>query len=222
MQPIAHPSPNHGERRDGLVPSLIVLHYTGMESAAAALERLCNPVTELSAHNVIDEAGRVFALVDEDRRAWHAGQGSWRGQSDINSRSVGIEIANTSRHPFPEPQMAALEAVLKGVMARWVIPPEAVIAHSDMAPERKVDPGPRFDWRRLALAGLSIWPEPGRADPAGFAASLRAFGYPQAPADMLLRAFRLRFRPWAEGAADATDAGLAANLAARFGCAVRD
>jgi N-acetylmuramoyl-L-alanine amidase len=217
MQPLPHPSPNFGERRGGLRPSLIVLHYTGMESAGAALDRLCDPAAAVSAHYLVEEGGRVLRLVAEERRAWHAGAGSWRGAPDVNSRSIGIELANTARHPFPEPQMQALEALLAGIMARWAIPPEGVIAHSDMAPGRKADPGPRFDWQRLARAGLSVWPATETADAAGFAAAARAFGYPEAAEEVLLAAFRLRFRPWAEGPADAVDAGFAADLAARFG-----
>lgn len=212
-------SPNHGERRGGLRPSLVVLHYTGMDSCAAARERLCDPLSEVSAHWLISETGGIEALVPEDRRAWHAGAGEWRGMDDINSRSIGIELANRGDHPFAEPQMAALETLLAGVLVRWSVPPQGVIAHSDMAPGRKADPGPRFDWQRLARAGLSVWPAPGAwAEPAGFDAAAMAFGYPAGvTADLRLAAFRLRFRPWASGPADAVDAGLAADLAARFG-----
>lgn len=199
-------------------PDLIVLHYTGMSTAAAALALLCDPVAEVSSHYVIDTDGTVLALVAEDKRAWHAGAGSWRGRGDVNSRSLGIELVNTAHHPFPEPQMAALEAMLGGLMTRWGIRPDGVIAHSDMAPARKVDPGAHFDWRRLALSGLSVWPAVAEADPAGFAADARAFGYPAGTDDApLLRAFRLRFRPWATGPVDAADAGAAADLARRFG-----
>ncbi len=154
-------------------------------------------------------------LVDERQRAWHAGAGAWGAVTDVNSASIGIELANTGDAPFPEPQMAALEVLLRGVIDRWGIAPEGIIAHSDMAPGRKCDPGPRFDWRRLALRGLSVWPE--RLDREDdFAAAARAFGYPDAPAETLLAAFRLRFRPGAAGPADATDRAIAADLAARF------
>jgi N-acetylmuramoyl-L-alanine amidase len=211
---VHRPSPNCTERRDGRVPSLIVLHYTAMASAAAALDRLCDPVAQVSAHYLLDEAGRVFGLVPENLRAWHAGAGSWGGAGDVNSRSIGIELQNDGRSPFPERQMAALERLLGGVMARWGIAPEGVIAHSDMAPDRKADPGPRFDWRRLALGGLSVWPEP--EPPGDFAADARAFGYPDVAEDLLLAAVRLRFRPWALGPLDDTDRALAAGLAARW------
>jgi N-acetylmuramoyl-L-alanine amidase len=157
--------------------------------------------------------------VDEHHRAWHAGAGAWGGVTDVNSRSIGIELANTGAQPFPEPQMTALESLLRGIMARWSIPPERIIGHSDMAPARKSDPGPRFDWRRLARHGLSVWPAPDAAppqDPATFPAHARAFGYPPADDALLLRAFRLRFRPQATGPADTTDATLAAALATRY------
>lgn len=196
------------------MPGLIVLHYTAMPSCAEARDRLCDPTAEVSAHWLIAEDGTVEQLVDETLRAWHAGAGGWGGVTDVNSRSIGIELANAGDAPFPEPQMAALERLLNGIMTRWGIPPEAVIAHSDMAPERKRDPGPRFDWQRLALQGLSIWP--GAAEPVDFAGSLRRIGYPEAAPETLLAAFRLRFRPGAAGPEDDTDRALAADLAARF------
>jgi N-acetylmuramoyl-L-alanine amidase len=208
------PSPNSGERRGEQRPSLVVLHYTAMASCAEARQRLCDPAAEVSAHWLIDRDGRTEQLVDEAARAWHAGAGEWGGLDDVNSRSIGIELQNNGAEPFAEPQMAALEQVLAGVMARWEIPPQGVIGHSDMAPGRKGDPGPRFDWRRLALAGLSVWPEP--CAPGDFRADLRRFGYPDLSDDLLMQAFRLRFRPWAAGPLDRTDAALAADLAARF------
>ena len=204
-------SPNFGERRGGVRPSLIVLHYTGMASCAEARARLCDAAAEVSAHWLISETGVVEALVPEERRAWHAGAGSWRGVTDVNSHSIGIELANPGDRPFPEAQMAALEVLLAGVMARWGIAPIGVIAHSDMAPSRKGDPGRRFDWRRLALQGLAVWPV--AAEAGDFRADLRAFGYPDVAEADMLAAFRLRFRPWAAGPADDGDAGLAAGLA---------
>jgi N-acetylmuramoyl-L-alanine amidase len=192
------------------------LHYTAMATCVEARDRLCAAEHEVSAHWLISEAGEAEALVDETHRAWHAGAGEWAGLADINSHSIGIELANTGSQPFAEPQMAALERVLGAAMARWAIPVHRVIAHSDMAPDRKSDPGARFDWQRLALLGLSVWPEDLAADPAEFTAGARAFGYPDLPQDLLLRAFRLRFRPWAKGPLDAVDAGMAADLARRF------
>ncbi len=225
---LSHPSPNFGERRGRGQVKLVVLHYTAMATSAEALARLCDPLAEVSAHYLIEADGTVLSLVDETARAWHAGAGGWRGQGDVNSRSIGIELANTGRDPFAEAQMAALEQLLAGILDRHGLGPEAVIAHSDMAPDRKGDPGPRFDWRRLALQGLSVWPElvaapqlPGHPtrgedgtvpDMAGFLADLAAFGYPDAAPDTLLTAFRLRFRPWGKGPLDATDCALAAGL----------
>jgi N-acetylmuramoyl-L-alanine amidase len=207
---LTHPSPNYGERRGRGRVELVVLHYTAMPDCAAALDRLCDPVAEVSAHYLIDADGTVLSLVDEAARAWHAGAGAWRGVGDVNSRSIGIELANTGSEPFAEAQMEALERLLAGILDRHGLAPEAVIGHSDMAPDRKSDPGARFDWRRLAVLGLSVWPKP--AEPGDFIADLRAFGYPDASPDVLLTAFRLRFRPWAKGPLDDTDRALAAGL----------
>ncbi len=216
---LSHPSPNFGERRGRARVELIVLHYTAMTACAAAQERLCDPAAEVSAHYLIDVDGTILSLVDEAARAWHAGAGEWLGQADVNSRSIGIELANTGRMPFAEPQMQALERLLADTLGRHGLGPEAVIAHSDLAPDRKGDPGPRFDWRRLALQGLSVWPQLNGAPPcepasdmAGFLVNLRAFGYPDAAPETLLAAFRLRFRPWACGPYDDADGALAAGL----------
>lgn len=190
-----------------------------MPSCAAALARLCDPATEVSAHYLIANSGRVHALVPEDRRAWHAGAGAWAGISDVNSHSIGIELDNPGDRPFAAPQMTALARLLTEIMARWQIAPERIIAHSDMAPDRKSDPGPRFDWRGLALSGLSVWPSPIPPippDPAAFRAALRSFGYPDAADNLLLHAFRLRFRPQASGPLSVSDMTAAQSLAARF------
>ncbi len=212
---IRHPSPNAGPRRDGLRPELVVIHYTEMPSAEAALERLCAPEAEVSAHYLIGRDGRVWQMVDEAMRAWHAGAGEWQGRGDVNSRSIGIELDNDGHSPFAAPLMDALEPLLAGILARWSIPTAGVIAHSDMAPERKVDPGPRFDWQRLARAGLALWPDaPGDPD-APLEASLDALGYPKATPALRLQAFRLRFRPRHRGPEDATDRALADALARR-------
>jgi len=214
-------SPNHGPRRLGARPDLVVIHFTAMDSHEAALTRLCDPAAEVSAHWLISGAGRVTALVPEEQRAWHAGAGRWGMVEDVNSRSIGIELYNRGDHPFAGPQMAALESLLSEVMARWAIPPERVIGHSDMAPGRKTDPGPRFDWHRLARHGLSVWPRPGQgaAVPSAraFDELARRFGYTAAVSHALrLAAFRLRFRPRATGPVDAVDMALIADLAARF------
>jgi N-acetylmuramoyl-L-alanine amidase len=210
------PSPNFSERRGGVRPDLVVIHYTAMASCAEARARLCDPTVEVSAHWLVSETGEAEALVDEAMRAWHAGAGQWRDVRDVNSRSIGIELANDGRSPFPEPQMAGLERLLAGIMARWGIGPAGVIGHSDMAPERKGDPGARFDWRRLAVQGLSVWPVVGAAEEAEFAPAARSFGYAVADDGLLLRAFRLRFRPHATGPLDRVDAGMAVDLARRF------
>ncbi|AHD00325.1 N-acetylmuramoyl-L-alanine amidase [Leisingera methylohalidivorans] len=204
------PSPNSGPRRDGLTPALIVLHYTAMESAQAALERLCDPVAEVSAHYLIGSDGTLWQLVAEAGRAWHAGAGEWCGLADINSRSIGIELDNRGNHPFSAPQMAALEDLMQGIMQRWSIPPAGVIGHSCMAPGRKADPGPRFDWARLARQGLAAERGNGGA-PQGFSfdhfrkAAHRAGFTAPAEDDALLAAVRLRFRPWARGPLAAED-----------------
>lgn len=207
------PSPNFGERRGGVLPSLVVIHYTAMASCAAARDRLCDPLAEVSAHWLIAEDGTAEALVPEDARAWHAGAGWWGGGEDVNSRSIGIELANRGDHPFAEPQMAALEGLLRGIMTRWSIPPAGVIGHSDMAPARKRDPGPRFDWARLARQGLALRPA-GQGGDGSFRDHLLRAGYdPALEDDLLLTAFRLRFRPWASGPLEEADRLLAARVA---------
>lgn len=205
-----YPSPNHGGRR-GFRPELIVLHYTGMDDAHSARARLCDARAEVSAHWLIGEDGSIEALVPEDRRAWHAGAGAWQGRADVNSRSIGIEIANPGDRPFTARQMDALADLLRGIMARWRIGPEAVIGHSDLAPGRKIDPGPRFDWQRLARAGLALWPDDGPDRP--LAESLDAIGYPEVDLQTRLAAFRLRFRPWGHGPETAEDRCRAAGAA---------
>ena len=196
---------------------MVVIHYTAMASAAAACDALCNPDRQVSAHYVIAEDGIVTALVPEELRAWHAGAGRWGAVTDVNSHSIGIELANTGTTPFAAPLMDTLCTLLGGIMDRWAVGPARVIGHSDMAPGRKIDPGPRFDWRRLALMGLSVWPEARQAELDDFAAMMRAFGYTATDdPDLLLDVFRSRFRPWARGPLDATDAGLITDLARRF------
>ncbi|MCQ0969662.1 N-acetylmuramoyl-L-alanine amidase [Paracoccus sp. TK19116] len=204
-------SPNHGDRRGQRI-ALIVLHYTGMADGASARARLCDPAAEVSAHWLVHEDGQTEALVPEDRRAWHAGAGSWQGQDDVNSRSIGIEIVNPGDAPFPVEQMDAVVALVGQIAGRHGLGPEAVIGHSDMAPGRKCDPGPRFDWQRLARAGLAIWPVCG--DDRPLTESLDAAGYPSADPAVRLAAFRLRYRPWASGPESSEDRRLAAGLAA--------
>jgi N-acetylmuramoyl-L-alanine amidase len=164
--PAAHivPSPNHGERAGGLKPDMIILHYTGMETGAAALDWLCREESQVSSHYFVHEDGRVDQLVAEGRRAWHAGKSSWQGETDINSRSIGIEIANAG-HPgglpdFPLVQVDAVVELCRNCGERWSIAPERVLAHSDIAPIRKVDPGEKFPWERLHAGGVGHWVPP--------------------------------------------------------------
>jgi N-acetylmuramoyl-L-alanine amidase len=212
---IWHPSPNFGQRRGCIGPDFVVLHYTGMADADDALERLCDPIAEVSAHYLIDRDGTLFQLVREAQRAWHAGAGAWCGQVDVNSRSIGIELVNDGFQPFPLAQMRVLETLLRDVLARWDIAPVDVIGHADMAPDRKEDPGPRFDWRALARQGLALWPEGDGAD-RPFGGSLKAIGYPGAEDDKRLQAFRFRFCPWLDGPESQADRRRAAFVAARF------
>jgi N-acetylmuramoyl-L-alanine amidase len=159
-----HSSPNHGERRDGRRPDMLLLHYTGMPHTEEALAWLSNPASGVSSHYFVFEDGRVVQLVPEARRAWHAGAGSWGGDHDINSCSIGVEIANPGHEgglpSFPKAQVAGLIALAKDIVARWSIPPERVLGHSDVAPGRKQDPGERFPWADLHRAGLGHWIEP--------------------------------------------------------------
>lgn len=203
-QPIWHASPNFGDRRDGLTPSLIVLHYTAMHNAKAALERLCDPASGVSAHYLVGSDGTLWQMVQEQDRAWHAGAGEWRGQTDVNSRSIGIELDNSGSHPFSEPQMITLERLLREIMRRWSISAEGVIGHSDMAPGRKSDPGPRFDWQRLERQNFAAQRGHGEGPRTAQFHSFRALACQAGfTADMddetLLATIRLRYRPWGKG-----------------------
>ncbi len=213
-------SPNHNQRRHGGPPDMVVLHYTAMDNSDLALQRLCAPEFEVSAHYLIGEDGRTWQMVEEADRAWHAGAGAWGDVSDVNSHSIGIELANPGDDAFEAPQMATLETLLAGIMARWAIPRERVIGHSDMAPDRKSDPGPLFPWQALASKGLSVWPETvpdvaPEAEPDFFKAA-HDFGYRAEP-EAVLRAYHLRFAPdRLGGALDARDAAVMAALARQF------
>lgn len=152
------PSPNFNERRNGRRPDIILIHYTGMETGRAAERRLADPASEVSCHYVVRESGVVVQMVPEAARAWHAGQGAWKGEHDINSASIGIEIVNRGHEfdypDFPAKQIGSVIALCRDIAARWAILPERVLGHSDIAPGRKVDPGEKFPWRRLAEAGV--------------------------------------------------------------------
>ena len=161
-------SPNFNERSTGQNPSLIIVHYTGMKNAKAALERLCDLKSEVSAHYLIEENGKTHALVPEGKRAWHAGLSYWKGETDINSASIGIELVNPGHEfgyqSFPPKQIKALVKLCKDIMTRHAIPPGGVLGHSDIAPGRKIDPGHLFPWDELAQNGIGLWPAPTKMD----------------------------------------------------------
>ena len=159
-------SPNIGPRRAGRQPGILLLHYTGMKDAGKVVDWLCDERSKVSCHYFVDVDGRITQMVDEDMRAWHAGQSSWKGEHDINSCSIGIEIQNEGHahgYPdFPDAQMDAVIALSRDIISRWSIRPEHVLAHSDVAPHRKIDPGEKFDWRALHRAGIGHWVKPAR------------------------------------------------------------
>ena len=196
------PSPNCNDRQ--LPISIIVIHYTGMADARVALERLCSPASKVSSHYVIAEDGQVVRLVDEGKRAWHAGKSHWRGIDDVNSASIGIELVNPGHEhgyrPFPEEQMDALCVLMAEIVGRHRVTRGNIVGHSDIAPNRKQDPGELFDWERLARLRLAL-PRPHRflADPhwtdGGFLLALERFGYDVADREAATIAFQRRFRP---------------------------
>jgi N-acetylmuramoyl-L-alanine amidase len=226
------PSPNHDARPAGGIVDMLLLHYTGMTSGEAALARLTSPDAKVSAHYLIEEDGAIWRLVAEDRRAWHAGLSFWAGRRDMNAHSIGIELVNPGHEwgyrPFPEPQMAALEDLARDIMTRHPIRPEFVLGHSDVAPQRKEDPGELFDWARLAQAGIGIWPdfgtEPGDIpqDAAAAQRRLSAIGYEVPQTGVLddvtravVTAFQRHFRPArCDGALDRETLARIATLAA--------
>lgn len=201
MTLIDRPSPNFDTR--SLPVSMIVVHYTGMQSAEAALARLADPQAKVSAHWVVAEDGQVVQMVDETNRAWHAGKSWWRGITDVNSASVGIEVVNPGHEfgyrPFPAEQMASVEKLVAKAVRRFNVAPANVVGHSDIAPARKDDPGELFDWPRLASAGL-VMPVPvGGFDPGwtdiGTLAAMARYGYDVSDAEAVVTAFQRRFRP---------------------------
>jgi len=221
MRPESRPSPNHDER-GGRRPDLLILHYTGMTSAEAALARLTDAAAQVSAHYLVEEDGRSWQLVAEERRAWHAGHSLWCGASDLNARSIGVEIVNPGHEfgyrPFPEPQVAAVIELCRGIVGRWQIPAARVLGHSDVAPLRKEDPGELFPWPDLAAAGVGLWPAtaPAPAEEGTVKAWLARFGYGYLEADFaaVLRALQRHFRPArVDGRLDAECAGIARWLA---------
>jgi len=197
-----HPSPNHDERNEPV--SVVVLHYTGMESGEAALERLCDPDSGVSAHYLIHEDGRVLRLVPEERRAWHAGKSYWRGHTGLNHSSIGIELVNPGHdhgyRDFPDAQIESLILLLADIKDRHGITRGNIVGHSDIAPIRKRDPGELFPWGRLARLRLAL-PRPTKnlMDPewtdAGFLLALERFGYDVSDSMAATLAFQRRFRP---------------------------
>jgi N-acetylmuramoyl-L-alanine amidase len=228
------PSPNQDERAAGTPIDTLILHYTGMQTGAEAIDRLRDPSARVSSHYVVDEDGAVLRLVPETRRAFHAGVSYWRGHRELNGRSIGIEIVNPGHEwgyrDFPVLQLAAVCDLCLAILSRHPIPTRNVVAHSDVAPDRKEDPGERFDWRSLAENGVGLWPEGvpdfGTADARRDAASLhdvRAalcdIGYrvaPEgafdAPLATVLRAFQRHWRP--EAITGEADGGTRARLSA--------
>lgn len=189
MRIVERRSPNHGPRRGGGI-DMLLLHYTDMPRVADALDRLCDPQAQVSAHYVVGEDGTVWRLVPESERAWHAGVAWWAGETDINSRSIGIELSNPGHshgyRRFPEAQMAAVESLCLEILARHPIPASRVLGHSDVSPGRKIDPGHLFDWRRLARAGIGLWPNnaaPADLSPGALVAALATIGYRTEGAD---------------------------------------
>jgi N-acetylmuramoyl-L-alanine amidase len=193
MPVVVRPSANFDERR----PNFVILHYTSNDNADKALRTLTDPISKVSAHYLIARDGKIYALVDERARAWHAGVSSWGGNRDVNSASLGIELDNDGVEAFAETQLDALLALLADLKTRYVIPTANFLGHSDVAPRRKPDPGREFPWQRLAARGFGLWCEPPYAAPPGDdgATLLAAFGYDVADLAAAIGAFKLHFAP---------------------------
>ena len=216
---ILRDSPNQRDRANGSLIDTLILHYTGMQSGAEAIDRLCDPASEVSSHYVVEEDGQVFRLVEEQRRAAHAGVSFWQGRAMLNDTSIGIEIVNPGHEwgyrPFPTPQIAALRRLCLDIVARHAIPAERVLGHSDVAPDRKQDPGELFPWHDLAQDGIGIWPgdTAESCDSTAARDALLRIGYPpDVPLEIVLRAFQRHWRP--ETVDGFADAGTRARLQA--------
>ena len=219
MEIIKFPSPNFGRRKSGKSIEFIVLHYTAI-GKEASLDRLCNPIHEVSCHYLIDQKGVCYQLVDDSKRAWHAGKSFWRGLRDINSRSLGIELVNSGDEAYPKTQMESLMVLLQDLLAIHKIRPQNVLGHSDIAPSRKTDPGKWFDWRLLSENGLAILPKvsvPIDTDKQSFLLDAQRAGFePEATFEQILQAFRSRCRTNFEGLFDGYDCALMKNFADIF------
>ena len=229
------PSPNHARRGEPARIDMMVLHYTGMANAAAALDRLCDPAARVSAHYLVEENGTIWRLVSDERRAFHAGRSCWAGENDLNHVSIGIEIVNPGHEwgyrPFPEEHMTAVERLCHDLVLRYPIPRHRIVGHSDVAPDRKSDPGELFDWPGLARSGIGIWPQPapdlvrsrgrgvGLVERAAALANLARIGYCVTAGEeaVVLTAFQRRFRPerW-DGRLDAETARRLAEVRAAY------
>jgi len=219
MEIIKFPSPNFGRRKSGTKIEFIVLHYTAI-GKEASLDRLCNPIHEVSCHYLIDQKGVCYQLVDDSKRAWHAGKSFWRGLQDINSRSLGIELVNSGDEAYPKTQMESLMILLQDLLAIHKISPQNVLGHSDIAPSRKTDPGKWFDWRLLSENGLAIFPKvslPIDTDKQSFLLDAQRAGFePEATFEQILQAFRSRCRANFEGVFDGYDCALMKEFADIF------
>ena len=219
MTIIETPSPNFNDRNTPI--RYVVLHYTGMETGPAALERMCEAEAQVSAHYMVEEDGRVFRLVAEEKRAWHAGVSSWCGETDLNSASIGIEIVNGGHDyglpAYPDVQLARVLELVRDLLDRHGIGPEAVIGHSDIAPGRKQDPGEHFPWALLVEAGCAVGPREADGED-DIAADLTRIGYGVAgDLHQVVEAFQRRFRPASiTGEADAETCALARGVAAEM------
>ena len=211
LTPAEFSSPNFNDRPKDIVPNILVIHYTGMQSLDQALQRLMSSNSQVSAHYLISRKGEIFKLVSEEKRAWHAGVSYWRGETDINSYSIGIELENPGHEfgysKFPKSQMSVLTELCVEIINKYSISPENIVGHSDIAPRRKKDPGELFDWKSLAQKGVGLWPEPilNKITLEPFEKSLNDFGYEVVDLRSTITAFQRHYLPdKVSGISDAT------------------
>ena len=211
LTPAEFSSPNFNDRPKDIVPNILVIHYTGMQSLDQALQRLMSSNSQVSAHYLISRKGEIFKLVSEEKRAWHAGVSYWRGETDINSYSIGIELENPGHEfgysKFPKSQMSVLTELCVEIINKYSISPENIVGHSDIAPRRKKDPGELFDWKSLAKKGVGLWPEPilNKITIESLEKSLNDFGYEVVDLRSTITAFQRHYLPdTVSGISDAT------------------